>query len=470
MEPNKLWIVKLQDYLRAHIYSGLRKTLYDIKEVCGGRNLKPSVQVTMEGIPYLGTNVLNEDFNVFKKKLYDIGLNEDDFNEIIRKAYQATALSALKDAGLRCEGFDPEYISGPVGKEFIHQVYINTGRSIWYDPDILINERSSNGTVINTIIDEGISKSVCDGIDLNKLIKDMKRGRKTISTVQPKEYPKTTTQRINNGKAKCILESDSDDSGDELEQAKNILDKSSVSKCEMPPRPVLDDDEETVDDEMLAPDNATIASETDDEMFIPVTLDQKSKSSSVLRAKTVTNIDLDDINVMDIETASKKANPKAEPKAIPKTNPQAIPQAEANPKTPSQRDGRIAVHVKPKSMPNPLPNSRRSDDSVIHVTLEDSEHTIRSTKPPIRKPQVIEDLEELETTEEGEEGEDRMAEHEDDDADIVTIRSVIKEPEVDLDDLGPGFEVVPKPSKGPIYRVELVTYDKELSDRKSLLK
>jgi len=264
MESHKIWIAKLQDTLRAHIYNGLKVTLADVKGLSGGHtsSLAPSVQVAMEGIPYIGSHILKVDYNILLEGLRAANKTEQEFNDIILKAYHGTAINAMKNAGLECDNFNLDYINGATGMEFVHQVYINTGRYIWYEPDILLREKN-----ISNVIDKGVEKSICDGIDLNKLIKAVQYGaRSTVGLERPKRsYPKTAQQKINDlPTAKTILDSDSE-SEDELDQAQKLLNTTSQSRstarCSMPPKPMLYD-EETIDDDALAPDNMTIASET----------------------------------------------------------------------------------------------------------------------------------------------------------------------------------------------------------------
>jgi hypothetical protein len=453
MDTRKLWIFKLQEYLRSHIHSGLQKTLSDVRMACNGRNLGPAIQVTMEGIPYLGTHILNEDFKVFTKKLYTFGLSDTEFDEILMKAYQATALNALKDAGLNCDRFDISYIEGPLGVNFVHKVYINTGRSIWYDPDILINGKSSNGTGINSVIDEGIEKAIYDGIDLNKLVKDMKCGRKNksshTSSHTSEQYPKTTRQQINTDKVKCILDSDSE-SDDELEQAKNIVVNAAIANpvqtpsspslnqtasvtaysnhSGIPPRPILDD-EKTVDDEMLAPDNVTIASEA--ELVIPITL-----------GKTVTSITSESHDTLDMTSDTVSGSDILNSKPL--------------------GNQHINVELEDDDTETDMVTIRTVKTSNIRASSQPTSSQPMTSQPMSSQPMTNQPMTNQPMTSQPMTSQPTSSQP-------TSSQPTTSQPVFDVLSINdPELDFVPQP-KGPIYRVELITHADELSRRKEIL-
>jgi hypothetical protein len=252
MESNQVWLDKLKNVLRQHIYSGLSKTMADINNICKGRNLPGAVQVAMEGIPYLSSRTLKMDYMIFLDSLKTSGLTEQKFNELIKRNYYVTAISALKNADISCQNLKVDFMDGAIGMDFIHLVYINTGRYIWYDPQILIQDYN-----IPKIIDNGIEKTIIDGVDLEKLISDLKNSHSDTVSINrtPFKIPQTSTQKINSlPNAKNIIDSSDDDDSDFEDEMPT--DPKTVNKCEMPPQPIFDDIETIEDGE--GPDTRTI--------------------------------------------------------------------------------------------------------------------------------------------------------------------------------------------------------------------
>lgn len=241
MEFDTIWLNKLVEILRKHIYDGLSKTLSDVKSLCRGHGLSSSIQVTMERIPHLSTNTLKTDYSVLIKSLNEMGKTEDDMNEIIKKTYHTTTLMAMRNSNIDCSNFKPSYINGAIGMDFIHQVYINVGRTIWYDPDILIS-----GKGITTAIDGGIRTSILNGIDLDKLIKEIKSESISVGIDKATLGSATTTRDKIEDRTTSILDTDSDD--------------------DLPPAPNLDND--TVVD--IEYDLLTMATMNDNELDIEI--------------------------------------------------------------------------------------------------------------------------------------------------------------------------------------------------------
>lgn len=261
MDNHKIWVSDLQDMLSNHIYTGLKKTFQEIKEMTRGHRLAIATQVAMEGIPTVGDIRIQQDYNIFVNSLKGINKTEQEYDSVLRSAYQSYALSALRGAGLQCDELNMNFIDGPMGKEFVHNIYINAAREIWRNPLLLINDDSVQ---LNRIIREAIEKSVRDGVNLNKLITAFNTG--TIPSVyKAPARGKTIKQKFNErNHNRGLLDDDetyahtpknTTNTEDIIKMAGKIISKG------FPPKPDYDD-EVTVDDENFAPDNLTISTMT----------------------------------------------------------------------------------------------------------------------------------------------------------------------------------------------------------------
>ena len=251
MESHKIWIANLQDALMNHICQGFLKTYAEIVRLCGGHKLKISIQTVMEGIPHLSSHKIMSDYKVFLESV-----PQEKLNHLIRNCYLSYAKSALESTGIT-KTVSPHKLTGPIGSNFIHEVYINVARYIWMRPDVLIDR---NTMILKQFVKDGIEQAVRNGVDL-KILSTDSESTQPVTSVKPPSIKEQLN--IINGRKTILDESSDEDEDDEDTKSVSILGRAN-NILSLPSEPICNA-EMTIDNDDLAPDNRTINFSVDEE-------------------------------------------------------------------------------------------------------------------------------------------------------------------------------------------------------------